>query len=330
MNTIGQHLCLTRLADSHRRVAALRLAPVGPLSLDQLQTLDLAPLAALLPCIVVSDSAPVFAEEPMAWLVKAGCTCATADTLARLVSPDSAPLPAKVRYVTGDWYLQPLPKPLPQQTASRALALKLAKLVATDADTFEIENIFRHEPTLSYNLLRLVNSPGMGTGRRIDSLAQAIMILGRRQLRRWLNLLLFSSQRDDPRAPLLLAHVTVRARLLEQLAHECGWDKDQQERAFMAGMFSLLGVMFGMPLPEVLLPLNLDSAMTGALLRHEGELGALLALAEALEHGDATAALPHLHTFFAPSLSPNIDQLIIDAHVWMLGLLQSDRESARG
>ena len=54
----------------------------------------------------------------------------------------------------------------------------------------------------------------------------------------------------------------------------------------MTGMFSLLGVLFGMPLAEVLAPLAISDAVRAALLEREGELGALLALVESAERGD--------------------------------------------
>jgi len=54
----------------------------------------------------------------------------------------------------------------------------------------------------------------------------------------------------------------------------------------MTGLFSLLGVLFGLPLGEVLAPLALAEAVQAALLRREGELGALLALFEAAERGE--------------------------------------------
>jgi EAL and modified HD-GYP domain-containing signal transduction protein len=157
--------------------------------------------------------------------------------------------------LSGDWYLAPPPKSTPTQAASRALSLKLMQLVATDADTCEIEAIFRQEPVLAYHLLRLVNSLGVGVGRHISSFSQAI---------RWLNLMLFAASRDDYRSAMLIARVAVRARSMELLAKAVGLDRWHQEQAFMVGMFSLLGVLFGMPLPEILSPLKLSDLLDDA------------------------------------------------------------------
>ena len=77
---------------------------------------------------------------------------------------------------------------------TRLKLLKLLSLVVQDADTREIEEIFRQEPKLSYNLLRLVNSVAVGPKTPITGFNQAITVLGRRQLQRWLQLLIYANQ----------------------------------------------------------------------------------------------------------------------------------------
>ena len=185
--------------------------------------------------------------------------------------------------IDGDWFMAAPPKASGPQAASRLLALQLVQLVAADGHTHEIEALLRKDPTLSYQLLRLVNSLGMSTGRRVTSFSQALLILGRQQLRRWLNLMLFAARDGDLRSGMLLARVAARARLMEQLAKQRGLDKNHQEQAFMVGMFSLLGVLFGMPLPELLAPLSMGEEVHAALLAYEGEIGAMLRLCEAAE-----------------------------------------------
>jgi len=229
-----------------------------------------------------------------------------------------AELPHDAAWIEGDWFLAPPPKPVGSQAASRALALKLVQLVSADADTHEIEALLRQDPTLSYHLLRLVNSLGMGTGRRVTSFSQAILILGRSQLRRWLNLMLFSSREADQRSAMLLARVSVRARAMELLAKAAGHDKPRQEQAFMAGMFSLLGVLFGMPLVEVLKPLTISEAVQQALLAREGELGQLLDVVEAAEHDDLAALTQGLQALQIDGASFN--QIQAEAYLWMQGV----------
>lgn len=301
------------LSDRHGTPAALLLDLDSPA----------ADPGAQLPVAILRD----LAAGSMACYYRAGQTDAVAAVLdqagwsalaaAKLHHADTPPqeLAPNVQWLEGEWFLAPPPKPVGAQVASRALALQLVQLVAADADTHEIEAVLRQDPTLSYHLLKLVNSLGMGTGRRVTSFSQAILILGRSQLRRWLNLMLFSSREGDRRSPMLLARVSVRARAMELLAHDAGLSKNQQEMAFMVGMFSLLGVLFGMALSDVLKPLTISEAVQQALLEHQGELGQLLSVVEAAERDDHAALAPQLAAL--PLAGSQFNRIMADAYLWM-------------
>lgn len=252
-----------------------------------------------------------------------------AATAIQSVEPNERPAmrPGK-QWLSGDWYLAPPPRSTSTQAASRALSLKLMQLVATDADTCEIEAIFRQEPVLAYHLLRLVNSLGVGVGRHISSFSQAILILGRQQLKRWLNLMLFAASRDDYRSAMLIARVAVRARSMELLAKAVGLDRWHQEQAFMVGMFSLLGVLFGMPLPEILAPLKLSDLLDDALLAHEGDIGRFLQCIESSERLDEMHVLALLAQIGLSTEDWN--RLTLEAHLWMLGAIHDQQDMRHG
>jgi hypothetical protein len=237
-------------------------------------------------------------------------------------------IPAGTLLIEGDWCMAAPPKPTGAQAASRALALQLAQLVAADAHTHDIEALLRKDPTLSYHLLRLVNSLGIGAGRKISSFSQAILILGRQQLRRWVNLMLFAARQGDPRSAMLLARVAVRGRLLELLTRALGQDKAAQDQAFIAGMFSLLGVLFGMPLAEVLAPLSISEPVQEALLEGNGELGSLLRLCEAAEEIDFGAAADCLQQLQIDVAAFN--DAIVEANHWMIGAIAGSHGSPIG
>ncbi|MGZ8320270.1 MAG: EAL and HDOD domain-containing protein [Telluria sp.] len=241
---------------------------------------------------------------------------------------DSAALPPGMRLVDGDWCMAPPEKASGAQAASRSLALQLVQLVGADAGTHEIEALLRQDVALSYHLLRLVNSLGVGGGRKVNSFAQAILILGRQQLRRWLNLMLFAARQGDKRSAMLLARVAMRGRAIELLARAQGMDRNMQEQGFMTGMFSLLGVLFGMPLAGVLAPLAISDAVRAALLERKGELGALLALVESAEQGgfdDAAARLAGLQLD-----ASDFNGAILDAAAWMLDAVRENQGKANG
>lgn len=314
MASSHSYIFLEILADRKLQPAALRLrlgaVPVLPEGGE-----GLPDLSACMPCLVVESDRAALPAGAIEGLLAAGCRVVGDDAVFSTEDLTTAPGPDRAAYLAGGWYLRSPQKPGNAQHASRALALQLLHLVAADADTHEIEAIFRHDPSLSYHLLRLVNSLNRG-GKRITSFAQAILILGRQQLRRWLNLILFAAHREDPRASMLTARVSVRARRMELLAKAAGLDKAHQESAFMAGMFSLLGVLFGMPLADVLSPLNLGDELAAALLRMEGDLGKMLDTVIAAENADARRVAEHLGELGVADSEFN--RMSIEAVAWML------------
>ncbi len=171
---------------------------------------------------------------------------------------------------------------------SRVSLLKLLSQVLDDSDTPLLEETFKQAPGLSINLLRMANSAAVGARTRITSLRHAITLLGRRQLQRWLQLLLYTDPSGGGGFSPLLQLAATRARLLELLAesHMEG-DREFADRAFLTGILSLTPALFGPSMEEILGQIsNLASDVKQALLRHQGSLGLLLRLVEALESED--------------------------------------------
>lgn len=165
--------------------------------------------------------------------------------------------------------------------------MRLVGLVVSDADTTEIEQIFKHNPDLSINLLRLVNSVSMGARARINSLKEAIAVLGRSQLQRWLQLLMFATA-TSPEArfpsPLLMLAAT-RGKMMELLSGIAGNAREGDE-AFLVGILSLVSALLGRPIEEILAALAVPLQVRDAVLKREGRLGDLLGLVEQVELAD--------------------------------------------
>lgn len=285
---------------------------------------EFSSLARAFPCLIGSALAERLGPELLSAFLNAGCHTVMEGAVHHSDAPTKPEVPGTARWLTGTWHLASPLRTSPNKAASRALALKLLKLVAADADTRDIESIFRQDPVLAYHLLRLVNSLGVGVGRHIASFSQAILILGRQQLKRWLNLMLFAANRDDYRATMLMAQVSVRARSMELLAKAGGYDRSVQDQAFMAGMFSLLDILFGMPLADILNPLKLSESMTMAVLRHEGELGSLLRAVVLMEQADDKALTHTLETALLTAAGHN--RLVVEAHGWVLSVIREKRD----
>jgi EAL and modified HD-GYP domain-containing signal transduction protein len=161
--------------------------------------------------------------------------------------------------------------------------LKLLVLVTADADSAEIGGLIKRDANLAFHLLKLVKSPAFAHDSRITSFAQAIVLLGRRQLQRWVQLLLYARPPGSTVASPLLPRAALRASLMEALAKRLQFSHEQQDMAFMAGMFSLLEELFGMPIAEIIAQLSLDVAVVQALTVGSGQFGGILATVIASE-----------------------------------------------
>lgn len=167
--------------------------------------------------------------------------------------------------------------------------LKLLGLVCRDAEVAEIEEAVKQNPNLSYNLLRLVNSVVIGMKERIRTLRHALTVLGTQQLKRWIQLALFASDRHGGAGNPLLEAAATRGRLMELLSlkHPGGVPaRECSDTAFMTGVLSLVDVLLELPMEEIAGQLNLSEEVRLALLERQGHLGSLLLLAEKLENMD--------------------------------------------
>lgn len=170
--------------------------------------------------------------------------------------------------------------------------LELLKQLTIEDGVDQIEKTFKKNPTLSYNLLRLVNSVSTGSREKIKTIKHAIIMLGVNQLRRWIQLSLFACHDTRSINHPLLEMAAVRGRLMEIIVRELNDRAEQDEQAeaaFLVGILSLLDVLFETQMEEIVFNLNLDDNVSSALLKREGLLGKMLTLTEKLELMDFDA-----------------------------------------
>jgi EAL and modified HD-GYP domain-containing signal transduction protein len=189
----------------------------------------------------------------------------------------------------------------------KASLLKLLSLVMrdnggdsnNDSDIDAIEREFKHQPGLSYSLLRMVNLDNNGSTQKINSIRHAIKLMGRQQLQKWIQLLLYTSHQPENSASNAITHNAIaRGRSMELIAAvDRPHDKNHQERAFMVGILSLLDKLLGMEMEQIVDKLAISDDMNQALLTRHGRLGRALKLIEAKEQGEIAsieAMLPDL------------------------------------
>ena len=192
-----------------------------------------------------------------------------------------------VRLFQGYWFAKPALVQAHTIPPSQATVVQLINLVRKQASTAEIEDLLKKDPTLSFNLLRFINSSGFGLSCEITSFRHAVMILGLKKLFRWAALLLTTS-RAGGSPPVVGTTAVVRGRLMELLAAEL-MPPEECDNAFVVGVFSLLDTMLGVSMEKAMESVALPQPVVDALLHNTGPFAPFLALAKACEAGDDAA-----------------------------------------
>jgi len=157
-----------------------------------------------------------------------------------------------------------------------------------------IQDAFGTDPSLSYKLLKLVNSAAMD-GRGIDSIGHALHLMGREPLYRWLSMLLLAEGKDktDVRSEIVKSSL-LRGRLCELIGESC-----QQGPAnslpsggtiFLIGLFSQLDLLLQTPMEDILSRITLADGVGEALMQREGKAGTVLSALESYEDADWDSA----------------------------------------
>lgn len=170
----------------------------------------------------------------------------------------------------------------PKSDINRLQVIELLNLVRSDAEFDAIAEQLKREPVLTFKLLRYLNSPAMGMQSPVDTMNQALLILGRDKFYRWLSLLLFDIKTPGFRERILTEQALTRGRCLENLAGQ-GRLPAQKDQLFLLGLFSLLDVLMGQPMPAMLKQAKLPEAVRAALLGEPGPYRDALTLAVALD-----------------------------------------------
>ena len=155
--------------------------------------------------------------------------------------------------------------------------------LALDCNTAVIADAVRSDATLTYRLLRYANSPAIGLPRAVEAVDDAVQLLGRAELQRWLSVQLLAAAHKRQAARALEECALVRGRVLEAIAR---LRREANPGAhFTLGVLSLIEPLLQVPLADAVAPLRLGEEATAALLRREGPWAARLELLDALDQG---------------------------------------------
>lgn len=155
-----------------------------------------------------------------------------------------------------------------------------------------LENIIKQEMSLSYKLLRYINSAFFGWQVTVSSINHALVLLGETEVKKWTSLMALSNMAEG-KTDELVVQAIVRAKFCESLAPKVGMAARAQD-LFLMGMFSLIDGIMDRPIEEVLEKIPIESDIKAALLGEEGPLRNVYQLIVAYEKGE-WEAIPALH-----------------------------------
>ena len=155
---------------------------------------------------------------------------------------------------------------------SISLLRLLSELQNPDVELDEIEKLVSQNISLSFKLLRYINSAAFALNNKLTSIRQIVIYFGIQRLKDWVCLIALSDNNDKP--PELIYTGLVRAKMCELIGEEIG--AVEKDSYFIVGLFSILEALVDQPLEVVLDQLPLDKQINLALTESEGEMGKAL------------------------------------------------------
>ena len=173
----------------------------------------------------------------------------------------------------GYWYARPTVQRSLPMTPQRTICLRLmALLMQPEPSAKEIESLVSSDAALVVRTLRMANSAAAGARRTIDSVGQAVVMVGPKTLAGWVALMVMAQDPGDN--PLVATEVLVHARACEIVASN--ETPGLAGQAFLAGLTLGLVERAGVPAGELLEVLGASPVIREAVLSRSGVLGELV------------------------------------------------------
>lgn len=196
-------------------------------------------------------------------------------------------------YFQGYFFSKPEIIPGRKISSSQLSKMRLLQaLTREEAETKDLAAIIEGDLSLSYRILRFMNSAAFGLAKKLTSVEQAVALLGRRPLKQWVMVVALSDLAPTPRAEELSFQSIQRGRFLETMTSAMPKSVYPKDTAFLLGLFSKLDALLNQPMEQILGDLPLEDAIKTALTGGKNPARDLLDFLEAVEAGawDRTAA----------------------------------------
>ncbi|GJL57335.1 MAG: hypothetical protein NPIRA03_01920 [Nitrospirales bacterium] len=162
-----------------------------------------------------------------------------------------------------------------------AIVLLLAKLQDPDIQIKDLEELVENDLSLSLKLLRFVNSASVGLPRVVNSIGQAVGMVGTERMRQWASLLVLAHTGGKPSELMRIA--LIRGRMCQSLSRLHG---ESTSQGFTVGLFSVLDAYFDCEMKQLVADLPLASEIHLALTEGQGCLGEILKCVMSYERGE--------------------------------------------
>lgn len=186
----------------------------------------------------------------------------------------------------GFFFQKPEIVPGRKLTSNQVARISLMKIISAENQDFdEMAKVIQSDVSISYRLLSFINSPAFGFPRKIESIKQAIVLLGWKQIKSWLLLVILSDLTPTGGVSELHFLSAIRGKFLEQVSlnHQLSILPDT---LFLLGLFSLLEPLLEIPIQDVAANLPLEDEIKDALCGKENMYTPWLNLAKSFERGD--------------------------------------------
>jgi len=160
----------------------------------------------------------------------------------------------------------------------------LSEINRPDVEFDRLEDIIKHDVSLTYKLLKFINSAYFRFSMKVESIKHSLVLLGVKEIKKWASIIALSAIGDDkPQEVINLS--LVRAKFCEFLATDTGM-KNNESDYFMTGLFSLIDALIDRPMEEVLSELPISDDVKNALLCQKNLYNDILNLVVAYEKGE--------------------------------------------
>ncbi len=192
-------------------------------------------------------------------------------------------------------------------------SVKILQMIYNDTFSLEVmEDIIKRDVSISYKLLRMINSSYYGFRSKINSIKQAMVILGMDEMKKWISLVMIKKTCSEKYSELLMRGI-VRARLGELIASSIKVDNLLSD-IFLMELLSNLNIVLNKPMTEILKELAINEEIKNALNGKNNNLGILHELLRSYQDGDW-----HKFEIFAQALGISgidISELYVEALTW--------------